>query len=272
MKYKLFYRLGALTMHITPMFRVSTLRSAHMNASQILAFFGWVLVVATCAALVGALLAGANWSDGLSKAVPAGVFFALAGHFFTQSKTVLDNAEKRSLFNLDGFRKAFDHAKSLLQDGNNNRAKWIEAARSLAHGEELAKGVTHPSHKRVLELERLRFRGIFYEAIATKPAGSFYGVPPQASLDDAARASTAPEHANGRRIPTNHEIDEGSIRAVWLATSWPEGYQDPMALRFEPKELARLRLLYRELHRYFDHKGMWHSKAGVLHPRRANGH
>ena len=26
MKYKLFYRLGTLTMHITPMFRVSTLR------------------------------------------------------------------------------------------------------------------------------------------------------------------------------------------------------------------------------------------------------
>ena len=243
-----------------------------MNASRILAIAAWLLVAAACAALTGAFLAGANWSDGLSKAVPAGVLLALAGHLFTQSKTVLDNAEKRSLFNLEGFRKAFDHAKSLLQDGNNNRAKWIEAARSLAHGEELAKGVTVTSHKRVLELERLRFRGIFYEAVATKPAGFFYGVSPQVSLDDAARASTAPENTNGRHVvSTNHELDEGSIRAVWLAASWPEGYQEPLALRFEPEQLARLQLLYPELHHYFEHKRSSLSAAGVLHPRGADG-
>ena len=94
-----------------------------MNASRILAIAAWLLVAAACAALTGAFLAGANWSDGLSKAVPAGVLLALAGHLFTQSKTVLDDAEKRSLFNLEGFRKAFDHAKSLLQDGKQQQGQ-----------------------------------------------------------------------------------------------------------------------------------------------------
>ncbi|MEN9659954.1 MAG: hypothetical protein RL571_3419 [Pseudomonadota bacterium] len=71
---------------------------------------------------------------------------ALAGHLFTQAKNLTNAEEKKSLFHLESFCKAFAYAQSLLIDKNNDRKKWIEAARSLELGNELAKNITIPSH------------------------------------------------------------------------------------------------------------------------------
>lgn len=240
-----------------------------MNVPSVLACFAWVLVVGAVASLGIALCEGDSFFEGLKNALPAGVLLALAGHLFTQSKTLVESAEKRSLFNLEGFRRAFEHAKSLLEDGNNNRPTWIEAARSLSHGEELAKGVSVETHNRVLELDRLKYRSCFFQILAEKPAAFFYGVSSTYSnLDDAARASTAAEESDGRHvISTNHAIEEASIRAVWLAASWPKNYDDPMTSRFEPEEVGKVMLLYPKLHQFLEHKLTVQSAAGQLHPR-----
>src|SRR5947209_8789958 len=132
-----------------------------MNVRVMLNVFGWLLVITSAVVLGAALFLESGIRNALEAAVPSGVLLALAGHLFTQSKAIADSAEKKSAFNLKGFRKAFDHAQSLLSNGNNDRATWIEAARSLAHGDVLAQGVTIAEHKRVLELERLKYRGFF---------------------------------------------------------------------------------------------------------------
>ena len=240
-----------------------------MKVSSALTGFGWLLVASSVGALVGAFAEGGGLYEGLKNAVPAGVLLALAGHLFTQSKTLVESAEKRSLFNLDGFRLAFAHAKTLLQDGNNDRSKWIEAARSLSQGEELAREVSVESHKRVLELERLKYRAVFHEALAGKSAMHFYGVPSlYPTLDEAAKASTAGAEINGRRVvSTVHELSEESIHSVLLAASWPPGYVDPLPAGMNPAQIGQLMLLYPELHKFLEHKRAWHSAAGVLHTR-----
>lgn len=243
-----------------------------MNVSSLLAFFGWLLVIGTVVALGVALYEGITIFEGLKNAVSVGVLLALAGHLLTQSKALAESAEKRSLFNLEGFQKAFAHAKDLLVDGNNNRPTWIEAARSLSHGEELAKAVSLESHKRVLELERLKYRSFFHQVLVEKSAACFYGVSSSHStLNDAAIASTAPEQSHGRHIiSTNHQIEEASIRAVWLAASWPKSYDDPMISRFEPEEIDKVMLRYPALHQFLEHKQHIRSRSSHLHHEDSN--
>jgi len=235
--------------------------------SRILTICAWCLVAAAVVVLGMALILESGIRKALEAALPAGVLLALAGHLFTQAKASTEAAEKRSLFNLEGFRQAFDQASSLLSDENNDRAKWIEAARSIAHGEELAKAVTVSEHMRVLELERLKYRGIFHHFLADRSAEFFYGAsPPYPSIDDAARASSKPNERHGKSvISTVRKLDESSIRMVWLAASWSKDYKDPLGSRFSDAELAQTRLLLPEVHRYVEHTRNWASVGGELH-------
>lgn len=243
-----------------------------MSLRVLLLVLGWLLLVAAALVLGWSTLTQPTVQKALEGAVPAGVLLALAGHLFTQSKTLVDAEEKRSAFNLQGFRQAFDHAHSLLSDGNNSRAKWIEAARSLAHGDVLANAVTINEHKRVLELDRLRYRGMFFQLLDGKPATFFYGVAPAIypSLDEAAKASTEGEESNGRiLVSRNHELDEASIRQVWLATTWPKEYSDPLHAKFQSHEVGTVKMLLPELDRFLNHRKVWASAAGKLFPRQA---
>ena len=244
-----------------------------MTTRSALAAFGWCFIIAAAAVLGAALFFESSVRKALESTLPAGVLIALAGHLFTQSKSLADAEEKRSLFNLEGFRKAFDHAQLLLSDGNNNRAKWIEAARTLAHGEELAKAVTVSEHKRVLELDRLKYRGQFHQLLVERNAMFFYGVPPlYPTLDEAATAASASRFENGRMVvSTVHDLDEASIRMVWLAAGWPKDYSDPMGVGFKDHELGPVMMFFPELHRFLEHKRLWVSAAGKLFRRGETG-
>lgn len=228
-----------------------------------------MLVGASVLVLAIALFFESGLRNALQSAVPAGVLLALAGHLFTQAKAISDSEEKTSAFNLDGYRQASEHAHSLLSDGNNDRVKWIEAARCLAHAEQLARGVTVAEHILLLEVERLKFRGRFYSLIAGKEPQFFYGVPSiYPTLDEAAMASTAGDERNGRvTTSTVHELDEASIRAVWLAAGWPKDYRDPVGNRFTPDESAKLRLHLPQLHAFLEHRRTWASASGKLFRR-----
>ena len=242
-----------------------------MNLPRTLNAFGWLLTAASVIALLAALFLASSFFEAMTNAVPSGVLLALAGHLFTQAKNRQDIEEKRSQFNLDGMRLAFSHAKSLLEDGNNSRATWIEAARAIAHGLELARGVTGESHQRVLEVERLKYRGIFHQALASRQAAFFYGVPPiYATLDEAAAASTAPRDVAGRHVTSaNDELDEPSIRMVWAAAQWPANYEEPMGTGFSAEEESKLMLLQPKLHAFIQHKRRWCSASGRLFPARS---
>lgn len=235
--------------------------------------FGWLLMIGSLGVIARALFLESSLRTAFdSAAVPAGVLLALAGNVFTQAKSIAEAAEQRSLFNLDGFRLAFEHALSLLSDGNNDRPTWIEAARSLAHGEELAKSVTVEEHKRVLELERLKYRGSFHGVLAGKPADFFYGVPcSYATLDEAASASSRRPETSGRRVIAGaNELDEPSVRAVWLAAAWPKDYDDPRGTRFNESEVRQISMLFPELHRFLEHHRTWISVNGKLSRRTGN--
>lgn len=247
-----------------------------MFKRTLLPALGWFLVLGSVGLIAASLFFESSVRKALEgAAVPAGVLLALAGHVFTQARSIADTEEKRSLFNLDGFKAAFEHAHTLLSDGNNVRTKWIEAARCLGQGEELAKAVTAGSHKRVLELEHLKYRGAFHHVLADKSADFFYGVPPllYATLDEAAAASSRRTRSHGRTIVGDaNDLDEAAIHTVWLAAKWPDDYVDPVGERFQENELGRVTMLFPELHRYLEHKRTWSSVGGNLSRREGNEH
>lgn len=239
-----------------------------MHVQRLVTALGWLLIASAAVVLfLGPFLP--DWLvEALKNAVPAGLLVALAGNLLTQGKNAADATEKRSLFFLESANKAYEQARALLAEGANDRTTWIEAARCLGHARTLAEGVSLEAHKRVLELNRLKYRSFFHEILASKSAGFFYGVSEVQNLDDAARASTAPERRHGRAIvSTVNELDEASIRAVWEAAQWPENYDDPMGKPFTDSEVGRLTVLFPELHRHFEHRRRWLSIGGQLHPR-----
>jgi hypothetical protein len=237
--------------------------------ARLLNIFGWVLIGMAALIIAYTLFAASSMLEALTNALPVGILVALAAQLFSQSKSAKEVQEKRSLFYLESSVKAFDEARNLLKDGNNERVIWIAAARALGHAQELSKGVTEDAHKRVLELHRLEYRGFFGALLSDKPASFFYGAADlSVTLEEAAKQSSAGETRNGRRLVSGvRDLSDKALRAVWEAAQWPEDYQDPLQAGFSPEETAKCLVLYPGLHEFLEHKSEWHSVAGKLYPR-----
>ena len=228
----------------------------------------WLLVAAAIGVLFGGPFLPGWVADASGVAVQAGLLVALGGNLLTAGKNAEDAAEKRSAFFFDSASKAYEQARLLLAEVDNDRVTWIEAARCLGHAKALSEDVTVESHRRVLELNRLKYRSFFHETLSYRPATFFYGAEKSSDLDGAARASTAPEERNGRVTTSSlNELDEASIRMVWEAAQWPENYVDPLGNSFSDAEQAKLLVLFPELHRHLEHRRQWHSASGQLFPR-----
>lgn len=241
-----------------------------MTTPRLLTGLAWFLIASAVVVLfLGCVLP--EWMlNALKNAVPAGLLVALAGNLFTQGKNAQDNTEKRSAFFLEASIKAYEQARLLLENSNNDRATWIEAARCLAHAKVLGDGITLDAHRRILELNRLKYRSFFHQVLTSRSATVFYGVTESDSLDldNAARASTAPEEINGQvTTSTLKQLSEPSLKAIWEAAQWPESYKDPIDESFTDSELDKLIVLYPELHRHLEHRRRWHSASGHLFPR-----
>lgn len=141
--------------------------------SRVLKIFGWLLVGAAALAALLAL-GGAFWiprdsakrlGDALSRTssiiVPAGLLLTLGGLLLAKSHESADAEEKRSNFYLDSCVMAYEQARNLLADGNNDRATWIASARALRHAQRLSTEVSIDAHRRVLDLHRLKYRADF---------------------------------------------------------------------------------------------------------------
>lgn len=237
--------------------------------AKLLKFLGWSLVFLAVAVVAYPLFLPLVKFDPLINALPAGVLVALGTQLLTQGKNFSDVREKRSLFFLESCVKAYEEARNLLQDGNNERVKWIAAGRALVHAKELAANVSEDAHRRVLELHKLKYRGFFHGVLADKPAAFFFGAKDTSvPTDKAAELSTAGEDRGGRPVTsTVNELSDKSLRAVWEAAQWPVDYQDPLDRGFSDEEQAKLIVLFPGLHELLEHKKNWHSASGKLFPR-----
>lgn len=237
-----------------------------------MSILGWLLIlfagtVITCYPFLS------KQSSPLITALPAGVLVALGAQLLAQAKNIREAIEKRSQFFLESCNKAYEEAYQLLQDGNNERIKWIAAGRALVHAKELAFNVSEDMHKRVLELHKLKYRRFFHEALADKPAAFFYGATDiSISTNTAAELSTKELKQSDRHVSsTVNELSDKSIRAVWEASQWPVDYRDPLAQSFSDQEIAKLSVLFPGLHEYLEHKQNWRSVAGRLVKKQSNG-
>lgn len=243
---------------------------------RVLGIIAWLLIGLAAAGIVASLWTTLPIIQRLQNPLqrlqnpllPAGLLLAFAGQLLAESRAARDRQEKQSKFYLDSCLVAYEEASALLLDGNNDRAKWIAAARALAHQKQLARGVTDESHVRVLELQKLKYRKVFHDVLVSKTASSFYGAAdPNTPLDQAAEMSTAAETRFGRVCTsTVQALSEISIYAVWAAAQWPKDYDDPLQGSFTEKDEAQLMVLYPQLHEYLEHRAKWHSASGRLFP------
>lgn len=237
--------------------------------SQLLNWLGWGLIAVAGIVIAYPLVVPLVKFDPLVNALPAGVLVALGAQLLTQGKNLRDIREKRSLFFLESCVEAYEEARKLLEDGNNERVKWIAAGRALAHAKELASNVSENPHRRVLELHKLKYRGFFHGVLADKPAAFFFGVKDTSiPTDEAAALSTAGEERGGRPVTsTLHALSDKSLREVWEAAQWPVDYQDPLDRGFSAEEQGKLVVLFPGLHEFLEHNQRWHSASGKLFPR-----
>lgn len=220
--------------------------------------FGWALIILSTIVL---------FTEG---AVAAGVLISLGGLLLNQAQAAKQSHDKLSMFYLDSCIKAYEEARRLLlDDGNNNRATWIAAGRSLMLAKELSNKIAIESHRTVLEVHQLKYRGAFHEALHDKTASFFYGVDPLLPLEQAAKASTAGEqnYAGRVTVSTVHELSEKSLYAAWEAAQWPQGYKDLLNKEFSPEQRQSVVMFYPGLSAYLEHKSKYHSVGGVLKKR-----
>ena len=204
-----------------------------------------------------------------SVLVPASLLLAFGGLFLNKSSEADQVDENRSHFYLDSCVAAFEEARNLLADGNNDRMTWIAAARALKHAQELSKKVTVSAHRRVLELRRLKYRGFFDGTLRDRSASFFYGAKDASMpIEEAAAASTAAAERAGLKITSyDRALAKASLYAVWEAAQWPSDYEDPLnGAAFSGEDDVRLMTLAPGLYDYLEYTRRWRSASGKLYP------
>lgn len=237
---------------------------------RVLNWLGWVFMTVAVGIFVISFWLPSSVFDPLKSTLPAGILIAMAGNFFAQARQVQESTEKRSQFYLQACILAYEEAKGLLLDGNNDRGAWIAAGRALIHAKQLSLRVRVDEHLNVLELHKLKYRRFFHETLADKPASFFYGCSDKSvTLEEAAERSSAGDVRAGRDVtPTVNELSEKSLYAVWEAAQWPQEYHDLLGKGFSEKEKAGLLVLWPGLYEYLEHKAQWYSASGKLFERK----
>ena len=197
---------------------------------------------------------------------------ALVG-FFWQIYTYFKKGQyDKSAFRLTSALDAFEEARKLLQDKNNDRVKWVTAARALQRGVRISSGITEEVHKDVLEFQRDRYRLIFGDILGYYNheinGGFFYGAPPEIiDIGEAARYSTRREEDR----PQLRALSENTLKIVWDFAQFPDGYDDPVSdvNGFSEQDTSDTfnPINYPALFEYLDHKKNFVSVNGELHPR-----
>lgn len=207
----------------------------------------------------------------LNNVTTAGTFAALFGVFLNELSKITDKQKQRSKFFLEQSLAGFENTINLLNDRNNDRIKWISAARILQQSLELAKRITENEHKSILEIQMDQYRHQLWEILnpyneRITPA-FFYGVN-DSSLDiqEAAKQSSLPTVGEPQdRLSSVQSLSEKSLFVIWSFMKFPENYADPLDHTFSQDEIERLRLQHPPLYKYLKHKQMYHPAVGKLH-------
>ncbi len=110
----------------------------------VLRIFGWLFFLAA----FGSLLL--YFQGKLNNVIPAATFSALFGVFLNESSKVADKQTQRSKFFLEQSVAGFEHTFNLLSNKNNDRNKWISAARILQQSLELSNRIGSPNTSAIL--------------------------------------------------------------------------------------------------------------------------
>jgi hypothetical protein len=230
-----------------------------------LRILGWVFFLAAFSSLL------LYFQGKLDNVIPAATFSALFGVFLNESSKIAEKQTQRSNFFLEQSIAGFEHTVNILGDRNNNRRKWISAARILQQSLELAKRITVSEHKSILQVEMDRYRHQLWEILnpydeQITPA-FFYGVSdPSSDIDEAAKQSSLPRVGEPQgRLSSVNSLSDQSLFVIWSFMEFPEDYADPLRNTFSQEQIERLRLQHRPLHDYLKHKHTNHPVAGELH-------
>lgn len=214
----------------------------------------FVLGVITASGLTGlvGILFFANQLDiedagrALSAVVTA-VSFALAAFVFYRNSSWRkeDSDIKKSEFLFEEAVNGYSRATELLSDQNNDRVKWIMAARALGEADRLSFGIVYEPHRLALDIRKIAFRNTLYESLTVENAATggrsalpiqfFLGVKDYSiTPEDAARRSTPRVTAYSIGPYENHPspgtkfLAPASVYAVFDFIKFPDGYEDPL--------------------------------------------
>jgi hypothetical protein len=228
-----------------------------MNASEYKEALVGGIIIGVTAAFIATLLVGVflinngiGYSDSISTLSGLATAAAFLLAFYIHRKNVLwkrqEEEDKKSLFCMEHSINAYERTCQLLDDRNNNRIKWIMAARALGDAKRLENSVSNNSHKSALDLKKMEFRNRLYEALTyenqktgereTLPPQFFYGDPnwQTSFLIDAARDSTDPNIVSV--AGTYSVMPSSKLRYLAIPSiipildflEFPEGYEDPL--------------------------------------------
>ena len=193
---------------------------------------------------------------------------ALFGIFLNESSKLAEKQKHQSKFLLEKSLIGFDHSIKLLANRNNNRSKWISAARTLQQSLEISTKITEDEHKNILQIETDRYRHQLWEILnpydeKITPA-FFYGAnDPSLDIDEAARQATIPRSGEPlSRFSSTHYLSEQSLCTIWNFMRFPEDYVDLACNKFSLEEIEKLRLKHPPLHEYLKHKCTYSSIGG----------
>lgn len=128
--------------------------------------------------------------------------------------------ERRSLFNLDAAKRAYEQAIDLLKDHINDPGLWYRASRLVEQANHLTHGITVTNHKVDLGINQVAYRAFFEDLFTGKSASYFYGGYHADELNEAARLSSVPLEKGGH-LP----LEESSIYILWKAAQWPDEFE-----------------------------------------------
>jgi hypothetical protein len=206
-------------------------------------------------------------SEAISAAFTAmAVVVALFVAIQSASRADDERDAAQSLFYLESAEESWSEASRLLASEVADRVSWIAAARLIGNAEAFARRVSEDAHQRRLEAIRLRYRQEFFFALKDKGAGFFYGAKDWAaiSVEQAAVQSGAPRARAGRTHFPDDSIPETTLRMIWAAAQFPQGYEDPIEGIFDDSELVRLYGDLAGLEEYILHRRRYLVACGAL--------
>jgi hypothetical protein len=189
--------------------------------------------------------------DGLkylsSFVVSCGVLVALLTYLREKKKQAKELEERRSHFFFEQAKTGLEEVFDLLKDQDNDRIKWIRAARDLLHSVNLSKQITTSEYKEAYRLveEKIRHKLTMALSVYDKDTKEWNALPPQffyglkdwqvpRPLDEAAKIASQKivvQDVSIDRVlrqPTSLPLSEKSVVAIYDFLEYPKEYEDPL--------------------------------------------